>query len=276
MENLPRVVELGRDTPEVCRLGLATRGNTHLTSDDVHCAVAAGVNYLNWCGHVDGMSRAVREFSPADRRQVVVAKQFFARTAVEAREELSSTLDVLKTDYIDCLSFYYVESPQEWSAITGPDGALEELVRARDSGAVRLIGITTHQRHLVAEWIQSGHLDFAMVRYNAAHRGAEEDVFPVAEQCGVPIVAFTCQRWGALIQPTLQDPAGYSPLPAREWDRFVLAQPTVSVALMAPKNGAELEEDLALLEDWQLPTPEVMEELRAHGLRVRGSAGGFP
>ena len=35
----------------VCRLGLATRGNTHLSKDDVLFALEQGVNYWNWCGH---------------------------------------------------------------------------------------------------------------------------------------------------------------------------------------------------------------------------------
>ena len=38
----------------VCRLGLATRGNTSLEPDDVEHAVDCGVNYLNWCRHADG------------------------------------------------------------------------------------------------------------------------------------------------------------------------------------------------------------------------------
>jgi hypothetical protein len=47
---MPRTAELVRECPPVLRLGLATRGNTHLTAGDVEHAVAKGVNYLNWCG----------------------------------------------------------------------------------------------------------------------------------------------------------------------------------------------------------------------------------
>jgi len=45
-----------RSGAPVCRLGLATRGNTHLASQDVAHAIDRGINYLNWCGHPDGMS----------------------------------------------------------------------------------------------------------------------------------------------------------------------------------------------------------------------------
>ena len=35
-----------------------------------------------------------------------------------------------------------------------------------------------------------------MIRYNAAHRGAEREVFPVTEALGLPVIAYTALRWG--------------------------------------------------------------------------------
>jgi len=52
-----------------------------------------------------------------------------------------------------------------------------------------------------------------------------------------------------LLEPTPNDPAGFVPPPAREWYRWALCQPAVSVALMAPDNGDELAQNLALLND---------------------------
>ena len=124
------------------------------------------------------------------------------------------------------------------------------------SGAVRMIGLTTHQRALGAAWAETGKLDLLMIRYNAAHRGAEKDVFPVTHRLGIPVVAYTAQRWGALHEGTADDPAGFVPLAAPEWYRFALAHPAVSVVLMAPRNGGELEQDLGLLDDWRAPGAE--------------------
>ncbi len=136
--------------------------------------------------------------------------------------------------------------------------------------------MTTHQRTLAAKWAQTGLVDLLMVRYNAAHRGAEEDVFPASTKMGVPVVAFTFQRWGKLSEPTLSDPPGFTPPPPREWYRFVLAHPAVAVALMAPGDGAELAANLALVDDWRRPDENDMENLRAHGQRVREHARLFP
>lgn len=272
---LPRSCELGRGCPPVLRLGLATRGNTNLEAADVAHAVTRGVNYLNWCGYDDGLARAFRE-QLFDRRQVVVAMQLEGRDAVRASRELYESFRSLGADRIDVVTFYYVEEEGEWGEIMGPGGALEAVEHARREGKVRIIGLTTHQRKLGAKWARAGKLDLLMIRYNAAHRGAEEDVFPMTDRLKIPVVAFTAQRWGALREGTRDDSPGFAPPAAPEWYRFALAHPSVSVALMAPANRQELEEDLTLLDDWRAPSREEFSKLAAHGQRVRRHAGAFP
>ena len=48
MPGMPRFFTLDGTQVPVCRLGLATRGNTHLTRDDVLLALDRGLNYWNW------------------------------------------------------------------------------------------------------------------------------------------------------------------------------------------------------------------------------------
>ena len=257
------------------RLGLATRGNTSLDRDDVLHAVKRGVNWLNWCGHTDGMRDAIRALGWR-RSRVRIAVQFKARTRSAAERELRETLADLETDYLDTATLYYVEDQSEWDQITSPDGAVEVLEAARDAGVVRTIGLTSHQRKPAARWAESGRLNLLMIRYNAAHRGAEKDVFPVAESLGLPVIAFTCLRWGALLQPTLDDPPGFDVPSATDWYRFVLGHPGVAVALMAPDGRRELEENLRLLDNWHDLPEEQRQALAAHGDRVRFHGGSFP
>ena len=55
----------------VCRLGLATRGDSALAVDDVHHAVSRGVDFLNWTGTEDSLSRTVAELGSTRDRVVV-------------------------------------------------------------------------------------------------------------------------------------------------------------------------------------------------------------
>jgi predicted aldo/keto reductase-like oxidoreductase len=272
---MQRTISLAPGLPEVCRLGLATRGNTHLKIEDVEHAIERGVNYLNWCGHPDGLSRAVASLGKGPRGRIVVAAQFEARSAQAAEREFAAMLGELNTSYIDVLTLYYVESQNEWDEITAPDGAWEYLAEQKSHGRLKLIGLTSHQRPLAARWAQTGKLDLLMIRYNAAHRGAERDVFPVAQERRIPVVTFTGLRWKALLAHTPEDPHGFTPPSAVECYRFCLANPAVAVALAAPGNRSELDQDLTLLDDWRMLNGESHESLMAHGDRVRRTAGVF-
>lgn len=273
---MERWVQLANDLPAVCRLGLATRGgDCRLTADDCWHALERGISYWNWCGADDGMGAAVRQLGKG-REKVVIAFQLEARTAEAAWRELERVLRTLGTDRVEVATFYYVEHESEWQTIAGKRGALTALRQAKEQKVVRLIGLTSHQRKLAAQIAETGALDLLMVRYNAAHTGAERDVFPVTQRLGLPVIVYTCTRWAQLMRPTPFDPPNFSPPPAREWYRFALAHPAVSVALMAPSDRKELDENLQLLDDWRAPTPEEEALLRQHGERVRRYRRWFP
>ena len=265
----------------VCRLGLASYGRTALTPDDVLSAVDRGVNFLNWQGLAEGAADG-DAFTAAisslgnQRQSVAVCAQFGARNEADASTELRAALTALGTDYIDVLTLYYVERADEWEELTASSGAVQYLRDAKRDGAVRRIGITSHQRTLAAQMAKSGLLDTIMIRYNAAHRGAERDVFPVTQPLGLPVIAYTALRWGALLRTTPDDPAAFSVPRVPDWYRFVLQQPAVAVTLSAPQTRAELEENLGVLQAEEPLTNEAYAALAAHGERVRRHAGGFP
>jgi aryl-alcohol dehydrogenase-like predicted oxidoreductase len=264
----------------VCRLGLASYGSKRITADDILYALGRGVNFLNWAGLAEGPSDGDAFTSAVaslgnKRPSVVVCAQFGARSAGEAAEELRSALAALGTDYIDVLTMYYIETPEEWQEIIAPGGALRYLQDAKRHGTVRRIGVTSHQRKLAAQMAESGLLDVLMIRYNAAHRGAEREVLPITGLLGLPVIAYTALRWGALLRPTPDDPPGFWIPRAPDWYRFVLQQPAVAVTLAAAQTRAELEEDLQVLKATG-PLPEdAYAVLAAHGKRVRRNAGGF-
>jgi predicted aldo/keto reductase-like oxidoreductase len=265
----------------VARLGLASRPATALTPDDVLYAIDRGVGFLNWPGWAEGpegadaVSTAVASLG-SRREEVVVCVQFGAHTAQEVEVELSAVLCELRTDYVDVVTLYYVETEEEWQQISRSGGALDVLMAAKRDGVVRRIGITSHQRPLAAKVASTGLIDVLMIRYNAAHRGAETEIFPLARRLGMPVVAYTALRWGALLQPTPSDPPSFVPPEAPLWYRFALQEAAVSVVLAAPHTRDELEFDLEVLSASEPLPPDQLDLLRTHGERVRRHAGQFP
>jgi predicted aldo/keto reductase-like oxidoreductase len=264
----------------VCRLGLASYGQTSITPDDIFYALGRGINFLNWQGLAEGPSKG-DAFTAAvaalgtDRPRVVVCVQFGARTATDAADELRSALEVLGTDYIDVLTIYYVEQAEDWDVVRSPNGVLRYLRDAQRDGVVHRIGITSHQRPLAAQMAATGLLDLIMIRYNAAHRGAEQEIFPTVQTMGLPVIAYTALRWGAVLRSTPADPPGFSVPSAPDWYRFVLQHLAVSVTLAAPRTRAELEEDLQVLDAAEPLRDAEYANLAAHGDRVRRYAGTF-
>ena len=123
---------------------------------------------------------------------------------------------------------------------------------------------------------RSGLLDALMIRYNAAHRGAEREVFPDTEALGMPVIAYTALRWGALLRPTPDDPHGFVVPRASDWYRFALQPASVTVALAAPSNRSELDEDLEILRATGPLDAAAYTMLADHGERVRRHGGRFP
>lgn len=265
----------------VCRLGLAARGESLLVADDLFEAIERGVNFLNWPARSEGPAEAeafgaaIASLGPL-REKVVVCIQLAARTAREAADELRWTLSTLLTDYVDVVTFYYVEHVDEWQALIGPGGAWEYCRAAKEDGLIRRIGLTSHQRPLAAEMAASGLLDALMIRYNAAHRGAENEIFRKTLARSIPVVAYTALRWGALLRSTPDDPPGFQVPRADRWYRFVLQSDAVAVVLAAPNDRAELALDLEVLTATGPLEPAEYEKLAAHGARVRRHAGAFP
>jgi aryl-alcohol dehydrogenase-like predicted oxidoreductase len=262
------------------RLGLASHGRTEITADDVLYAIERGVNFLNWAGESEGPDgedafRAAIASLGGARDSVVVCIQLGASTADEARRVLDSVLADLRTDYVDVVTLYYVERREEWESLAAPGGVVECLLSMKRDGVVRRLGVTSHQRPLAAAMARSGLLDCVMIRYTAAHRGAERDVFPTTDELGLPVIAYTATRWGQLMEPTGADPRGFVVPRAPAWYRFVLQSPSVAVTLAAPHSRGELEEDLQVLQADGLLTADEYDALAKHGERVRAHSGTF-
>jgi aryl-alcohol dehydrogenase-like predicted oxidoreductase len=102
------------------------------------------------------------------------------------------------------------------------------------------------------------------MRYNAAHRGAEEDIFPFLEQHNPGVISYTATRWRYLIRK----PKGWSkddriPTPGMCY-RFVLSNPNVDVCLTSPANLKQLQENILSLRLGPL-SEEDMEFMRKFG-----------
>jgi aryl-alcohol dehydrogenase-like predicted oxidoreductase len=245
----------------VHRLGLAA--SFGIDEAGVTEALERGMNYVFWPRGAKVLTAPLRAAVKKDRERLVIASGptigFFAGSL---RKRCEHVLRTLGTDYLDILQLYWLGIG---SALTG--SVVDELARLKQEGKVRALGISIHDRPRAGRLAEDSILDLSMIRYNAAHPGAEQDIFPHLARRHPALVAYTATSWRKL----LKKPRGWEGRVATAGDcyRFCLSSPHVDVTLCGPASVGELRENLAALEKGPLAAEE-MAWMRDFGRAVHG------
>jgi aryl-alcohol dehydrogenase-like predicted oxidoreductase len=255
---------LGRTGRPVFRLGLSA--SYRPGRETVFRAVDDGVNYFFAYGFDSQMVKALREVMKTKREKIVLATGAYnyVFSYSSPRKSLEKRLRQFGTEYLDVLMFLGVMKPKEL-----PPRVLDEMMKLREEGKARWIGISTHDRKFAGQLAREGLLDVLMIRYNAAHRGAETDIFPHLTAHNPGIVSYTSTRWTRLLSRPKGWPADQPVPTAGMAYRFVLNNPTVGVVLTAPRSLAEFNENIAAVRKGELGDEE-MAFMRRFGDAVYG------
>jgi len=270
-------VTLGRTGLRVGRLGLAASYGVPAAA--VERAFERGVNYLYW-GSLRrvAFAEAIRNLA-SQRDRMVVVVQSFSRIAALVGWSLENSLSKLRLDHVDILLFGLWNKPL-------PPRILEAGFKLQQRGLTRFLALSTHHRPLAAQLISaqlsqanlaaqygagspagepaSGRaclpktqFDVLHIRYNAEHRGAEQDVFPFLPADNRPgIVSFTATSWGRLLNRK-RTPSG-DPVPtAADCYRFVLSNPAVDVCLTGPSSAEHAAQALEALDRGPMSPQEI-------------------
>ena len=230
------------------RLGLA--GNYGIDGPGIEEALDGPTNYLFWTPRMGKVTPALRRALARDRdRYIVATGPTTAWWGSNLRRFTEKALKTLNTDHLDILQMNWVGVTSSWKSAT-----VEAMVRLREEGKVRALSVSIHDRKKAGELAADSPLDALMIRYNAAHPGAEQDIFPHLAQRNPAIIAYTATRWRKL----LKRPKGWEgEVPtAGHCYRFCLSNPHVSLVLHGPGNIQQFRDNLAALEQGALSQGE--------------------
>jgi predicted aldo/keto reductase-like oxidoreductase len=253
---------LGRTGLAVHRVGLSATYRPG--KGTVRRAIEEGLNYFFCFGVDTQMTKVLREEMKGRREKFVVAtgayNLLFGHPSIE--RTLEKRLRQLGTDHIDVFMFLGVTKEKHF-----PPGLIEEFHRLKDTGKVRFVGLSTHARGFAGRLAAERLVDVLMVRYNAAHRGAEQDIFPFLQPHDPGVTSFTATRWRELVRrPAEKKWPRAEPIPtAGQCYRFVLSNPAVHVCLMSPRNLGQFEENLKEVREKGPLAPEEMDFMRRFG-----------
>jgi len=227
---------LGRTGIEVSAIGLGAAmlgsSNTGYAVKVVRRAVELGFNYFDTArGYWDSEIKLGLVLK-GNREKVFISTKTGSRTREEAWKHIHESLERLQTDYLDNCHLHGLHDAEDLAKRTGPGGALEALIEAREKGLIHHIGCTSHRSEVLIRALKRFDFETILVPMNIVEREPLKELIPL------------CQRKGVGI--TIMKPVATGLLPAQLALKWLLNQP-ISTAVPGATTIDEVEEDSQVL-----------------------------
>jgi len=255
----------------VFRLGIA--GNYGIDSSDVKWAAEHGANYWVWGHSFKKVTAGIKEVIRKDREKNVVSLLGWGFFGRQVRRSVEKALRNLDTDYLDVFKLGWLGRTSNYS-----QGVVDSLLKLKQEGKIKAIGTSIHDRKRAGKLALDSELDLLMIRYNAKHTGAEEDIFPYLKQRNPSVVSYTALAWQQLINPVKdiemapwpgsKEEAKIPPLTPELCYRFVLSNSHVHLVLTGPKNREQLMMNFRAIQQGAL-TPQELDWIRQYGKLIK-------
>ncbi len=188
-----RYVVLGKTGLKISEVGFGGIPVIRLTVDEavavLRRAFDKGITFYDtanaYLGSEDKMGRAFA----GQRDKIVLATKTMKRDAAGAAEHIDTSLRLLGTDYLDLIQLHQVAQEKDWQAVSGSGGALEALVKAKEAGKVRHIGVTSHSIPMAVKLVKTGLFETIQFPFSFLEPAAADELHVVARSLGLGIIA---------------------------------------------------------------------------------------
>ena len=247
-------VNFGQTGLKISRLGFGgipiQRIDQPGTRELLIAAHKAGVNYIDtaraytvseaWIG------QSLEEAGLRD--DFILATKCRALTKADMEAELATSLKNLRTDHIEVFQFHN-PSMEGLKTILAPGGAMEALLEAKARGVVGHIGITAHLAAVFEAALDIPEIETIMFPYNIVEDQAKELIHACAEK-NIGFIAMKPLAGGAIEDAVTAL-------------RYVCANPDVTVVIPGMADIAELNQNLAAVNDSSPLSVEEEAKMRA-------------
>jgi aryl-alcohol dehydrogenase-like predicted oxidoreductase len=114
-----------------------------------------GVNHIDTAAMYGDAELRLAPWLKERPGEFFVATKTHARDGDGARDSLERSLTRMGVDHVDLVQLHNLVETEEWDVAHAPGGALEALVRARDEGLTRFIGVTGHGLRIAGMHLRS-------------------------------------------------------------------------------------------------------------------------
>ncbi|MHB1771765.1 MAG: aldo/keto reductase [Acidimicrobiales bacterium] len=167
-----------------------------------------GVNHLDTAASYGDSELRLAPWLARHRGEFFLATKTDGRTSDSARAELERSLERLGVDHVDLIQLHNLVEEDEWSLAHSAGGAVAGLLRARDEGLARHVGVTGHGLRIAGMHLRTlarADLDAVLLPYNFALLGNDDyrrDVERLLALCAERRIAVQTiksiaeRRWG--------------------------------------------------------------------------------
>lgn len=202
-------------------------------------AYDGGMNYFDTARAYTDSEEKVGEAFAGMRDKVILATKSQAQTGEQMKQDLETSLRMLKTDYIDVYQFH---NPAFCPKPGGADGLYDAALEAQAQGKIRFISITNHRLAVAQEAIDSGLYATLQFPFSYLSGVQEEMLLDGCVKAGMGFIAMKALA-GGLIRD------GYTAA------AFMARQPHV-VPIWGVQHNWELEQFLDCIQNPPELTPE--------------------
>ena len=183
-------------------------GTPEMAEKAMEYILDAGVNHIDIAPGYGKAEDLMGPWIEKMRDQFFLGCKTQLRTKSEAASELRRSLEKLKTDKFDLHQLHAVTSFEELDQVTGPDGALEAILEAKDEGLTEYVGITGHGNQVPAVFLEAlRRYDFDSVLFpinftqfaNPEYRAKTLELLDICQKkdVGVMVIkAVAARPWG--------------------------------------------------------------------------------
>jgi len=188
----------------------------------INTAIENGVNYIDTAANYGGgeSEKTIGQIIAGKRDKIIVAtkcgviwhnqkgkflknvgdKKIYIHLGKDSiKYELEQSLRRLGTDYIDLYLTHLQDST------TPIKETMEALLKLKDQGKIRAIGVCTNSLEIIKEYVKYGTVDALQTNYNLMDRMVEDDILPYTRKNNITFLAFTPLKRGKMFKSDPKD-----------------------------------------------------------------------
>jgi predicted aldo/keto reductase-like oxidoreductase len=253
---------LGKTGVEVTVLGLGGEGILRTFGQEeeaisiIQRAIDLGITYFESARAYAGSESYYGMALKDSRREIFLASKSHERTADGALKYLETTLNTMKTSYLDLWMIHDVRTPKDLDLIFGSKGAIKAFEAARRNKLVRFIGISGHRNPtILSRALDLFPFDTVLMPVNPAephYWSFLTDVLPKAQGKGMGILGMKTLSRGVVIKI-------FGAESVENFLRFAMTQP-ISAAVVGCETIEQLEMNVRIARSFQ-PMPRKDQEI---------------